>query len=202
MKQLREVEKKEKRAFLLGIRRTAYNIKRKITTAITQNREITEGGGWGKFPDYAPLSKELMRTYEKKRGGKWGKSARVLIRGSGEKDLSATIGFPQGVKKYAEQWQTPGYRLDALAAAEKLLFARNRQGQRLPLYSTMDPKLIKAVFAAAREHGQPERVEYHKGLPPVQPSRPKREVINPALERYADKTVRATVQKMLAEVLL
>ena len=199
LKQLRKIEQAQKRAVLLGVRRTAYNIKRKITTAITTGKEITANGGWGRFPEYAPLTKELMRVYAKKRGGAWGKSARVWIRGSGEKDLSATIGFPAGVKKYAEQWQTPGYRLDALAAARVLLFARNRQGLPLPLWSTMDEKLKAAVWAAAKKAGKEAMVDYREGLPPLQPERPKREVINAALEAYADKTVRAMVEKMIAE---
>ena len=120
-------------------------------------------------------------------------------RGSGEKDLQATIGFPAGVKPYAEQWQTPGYRLDALAAAKAVLHARTRNGGQLPLYSTMDRQLINAFYAAARKGGELARLEYHEGLPPLQPERPKREVINAALEAYADKTVRAMVEKMIAE---
>ena len=200
LKQLQKIEQAQKRAVLLGVRRTAYNIKRKITTAITQNREITEGGGWGRFPEYAPFSQDAMRAYQKKRGGKWGKSARVWIRGSGEKDLSATIGFPAGVKKYAEQWQTPGYRLDALAAARALLRIRDRLAKYpLQLYSTMDKRMVAAAYAEARKKGLLDLLEYKQGLPPLQPERPKREVINAALEAYADKTVRAMVEKMIAE---
>ena len=199
LKQIRKIEQAQKRAVYLSVRRTAYNIKRKITTAITTGKEITANGGWGRFPEYAPFTQEVMRTFDKKRGGKWGKSARVWIRGSGEKDLQATIGFPAGVKPYAEQWQTPGYRLDALAAAKALLHARTRNGGQLPLYSTMDRQLINAFYAAARKGGELARLEYHEGLPPLQPERPKREVINAALEAYADKTVRAMVEKMIAE---
>lgn len=200
LKQLRKIEQAQKRAVLLGVRRTAYNIKRKITTAITTGKEITANGGWGRFPEYAPFSQDAMRAYQKKRGGAWGKSARVWIRGSGEKDLSATIGFPAGVKKYAEQWQTPGYRLDALAAARALLRIRDRLAKYpLQLYSTMDKRMVAAAYAEARKKGLLDLLEYKQGLPPLQPERPKREVINAALEAYADRTVRAMVEKMLAE---
>ena len=69
LKQIRKIEQAQKRAVLLGVRRTAYNIKRKITTAITTGKEITANGGWGRFPEYAPFTQEVMRTFDKKRGG-------------------------------------------------------------------------------------------------------------------------------------
>ncbi len=197
--QLRKIDKAEQKAVIQGIRRAAWNIKRKMLTSMTKNKSILSSGGWGKFSDFAAFSKDVMDFYDKKPGGAIGKSPKVWVAGRtwDGREPQAVVGYPKGVKKFAEAWQTPGYRIDAMKAALWQMHIANKTGRVLELYSTMDRNMIRRAFAEARDKGLLERLHYNHGAPSEQPARPKREIIGDALYRYADKAVVHEIDKCM-----
>ena len=194
--ELRKIDKAEQKAVLQGIRRAAWNIKRKMITSMTKNKSILSSGGWGKFPDFAPFTKEVMDFHGKKPGGAIGKSPKVWVAGRG-REPSAVVGYPKRIQKIAEAWQTPGYRIDALSAAYARMRIANKTGKPLELFSAMKPELIRSIYAQARERGLMDLIHYTHGAPPEQPARPKREIIGDPLYRYADKAVVHEIDKCM-----
>lgn len=201
---IRKIEKAEKVAFYQAVRRTAWNIKRKMVAAVTGNKRIMQNGELGgkdSMPAFSDLRKDAMQYAGKKPGGVWGKSARVLISGRNSKDVAATIGYPAKIKPFAERWQTPGYQLDAMLAAYKIATIQGNTGKRVTIWDTMNDERIRYAFAWAARNGGKDRIDFQRGYPPAQPVQPEREVIGGNLERYADRAVRRMVDDMLERYL-
>lgn len=192
IRRFKQIENAEKRAYRMAIGRTAKDIKGRMVKGVTQNKNPVSLTGL--YP-MSQLQKELRG---KPYGGKWGKSAKVFFRGSSIDRMVATATYPEGVKRYFARWQTPGYRIDANKAAKLLAFARLRKGKRPDVYSALEDRIIRGLYAEGDKVGV--KPEWHDSAAPAQNAQPPREIIGPSLLRWGAHDLEGKLKIFLNKV--
>lgn len=191
IKKLKQLEQANKRAFRMAIGRTAKDIKGRIQRGVSQNKNPVSLTG------LQPMSQMQKELHGRPYGGKWGKSAQVFFTGASVENMKATVKYPDGVKPFFARWQTPGYRADPDKAAKLIAFARLRKGRKPDVYSMLEEKIIRGLYAEGDKVGV--KPEWHDAAPPAQPVQPPREIIGPPLLRWGAHDLEGKIKTFLAK---